>query len=288
MTEVDVSNSSSPCNSGDNSYYDLSCWDAILKVVEESEIELRPKEIMTKVVSERFRRDMNHSTVKVLLRRLLNTGLIIQPYPGAYCSQRIHGVRFVPLRVHNVVFTVEGFSIGEHWEWREVVGAVGLRVVFGTERDKVSCFVSCDVGMDCNACLFAVRRCLEVTEQRLGRKVEGVTLKTFEANKDYVGYRLDGVTCLTVTGLYETVERVYQKTDGIVRHEVKVTKPTGLDEFMTLIQGGVPTYNIAQSSFALVQEVRKLTEAVKATNSVVFDQGRLVKALCERVWKDQK
>lgn len=282
MTDPDLSVSSSIlCNASDNSYYGLNLRDKILKVVDECEEEITPI-----AIARRFKG--NPSSVRVFLRRLLEQGRVLQPYPGAYCNERIHGVRFLPLRVHNLCFTVEGAGVVEHWEWGESVGVVGLKVVFGTERDKVSCFVSCDVGMDRNTCLFALEKCIGVIETKLGHVVEDVVVRTFEANKDYSGARLDGVHCLTVKGLFDVVERVYQKEANLVRHELKVSRPTGLEAFIGLLQGGVTQYNANQATFILTQKVNELIEAVKSNNGQVLNLTRVTEALFNHQVKELK
>lgn len=264
--------SSMPCNLSDNCYYGLNLREKILKVLDECEEEITPVE-----VARRFHG--NPSSVRVFLRRLLEQGRVLQPYPGAYCNERIHGVRFLPLKVHNIVFTVEEAGVEEHWEWKEEVGLVSLKVIFGTERDKVSCFISCDVGMDRNTCIFALEKCVGVIEQKLGHVVEDVVVRTFEANKDYSGARLDGVHCLTVKGLFDVVERVYQKEANLVRHELKVSSPTGLEAFIGLLQGGVSQYNVTQANYALIQKVNELSEVLKSTNSNVLQLTKVTEAM---------
>ncbi len=193
-------------------------------------------------------------------------------------------MRFAPLCVHNVCFTVENVTVGEHWIHEETVGAVKLRVIFGVERDRVSCFVSCDTGMDRNACQFAIKRCVEIAEGRLGHKIGELVLKTLEANKDFVGCRLDGVTCLTVQGLSDTIERVYQKADG-VRHEAKISKSMGLAELESLFQGGIAQYNVTQANFVMIQELRKVVETQKVLDAHVGELTKITQALFERQLK---
>ena len=165
----------------------------------------------------------------------------------------------------------------------ETVGTVKVRVIFGTERDKVSIFISCDAGMDKNSCLLALDKGFGIVRGRLGKDLEQVYLKTFELNRDYLGVRVDRPTCITRVGLYDMVERIYQKEEG-VRHEWKINKEMPLAEFEALLQGGVTSYNLMQANFALVQEVKRLTEAQKMTNSQLVEQGRLLEAIIKRIW----
>ncbi len=197
-------------------------------------------------------------------------------------------MRFLPLKVHNIIFTVEEAGVVEHWEWKEAVGLVALKVVFGTEHDKVSCFISCDVGMDRNTCLFALEKCIKVIESRLGHVLEDVVVRTFEANKDYSGARLDGVHCLTVKGLFDVVERVYQKEENLVRHELKVSQPTSLEQFIGLLNGGVSQYQMNQAVFSIIQELKTVAEAVKSNTGHVCDLAKVTEAMFNHQVKELK
>jgi hypothetical protein len=57
----------------------------VLKLIDESEIELAPYEIAKKTHAKR-------SSVRVILRKLLDRDLILQPYPGAYCNKITYGM----------------------------------------------------------------------------------------------------------------------------------------------------------------------------------------------------
>jgi hypothetical protein len=97
-------------NRCDNSYSPQSGFsveERILKLIDESEIELAPFEVARKVHAKR-------STVRVILRKLLDRGLILQPYPGAYCNKITYGMRFIPICVHNVGLRFFAGTIS-HW-----------------------------------------------------------------------------------------------------------------------------------------------------------------------------
>jgi hypothetical protein len=258
-------------------YNGLPLREAIVKVVQESEIELTPLQIAQKLQA-------NHSSVRVYLPQLVAQNRLVTPYPGAYCSQITHGVRFQGLKVHNIV-AVGWADVDVHWEVTEVVGTVKVRVVFGTERKKVSVFVSCDAGMDKNGCLLALHRGFDIVKAKLGKDLEQIELKTFELNRDYLGVRVDTPICITQKGLFDIVERVYQKEEG-VRHEWKVSKNMSLLEFESLLQGGVTAYNVTQSSFALITEVRKLAEALKSTNEHLVSQSKILEAVVNWIYKN--
>jgi len=173
-----------------NSWYSLPTKEKILRVVEESEVELTPKEISS-------RSGVNHSTTRFYLRELLKENKIVQPYRGAYCSKIIHGMIFVPLRVHNIVVTSSAPWLDFSDDVVEWTGSVKVRVQFGLQRRKITGRISCDAGMDVNACLFALNRFFDLVKERTGRVLEEVVVRTFEVNRDISGLRLNGYKCYT-------------------------------------------------------------------------------------------
>lgn len=249
----------------------------IIELIESSEIELSPIQIAQKL-------NANHSSVRVYLPQLVAQNKILTPYPGYYCSKSTHGVRFGGLRVHNIV-AVADVCVGVHFEDVVVVGDVKVRVVGGVERQRVSVFVSCDAGMDRNSCLLALDKGFGLAKLRLGFEVEDIVLKTFELNRDYLGVRVDRATCLTRRGLYDVVERVYSKGEGVVRHEHKISRDMGVKEFESLLMGGVSGYNVTQANFALIQEVKKLTDAVKMNNSLLVGQSKILEGVVNFIYK---
>lgn len=264
-------------SASDSAMEGLSLRERIVKAVEASEIELTPLQIAEKVHA-------NHSTVRVYLPQLVAQNRIVTPYKGAYCSKITHMVMSQNLKVHNIVVVGE-VGVDSHFDVTEVVGSVKVRVVFGVQRQKVSIFISCDAGMDKNSCLLAMDKGFGIVRAKLGRDLENIQLKTFELNRDYLGVRVDRATCVTRVGLYDMVERVYQKEEG-VRHEWKISKSMPLNEFEALLQGGVTGYNITQANFALVQEVKKLTEALKFTNDQLFQQGKVLEGILQWIYKN--
>ena len=264
LVEGSGKKSSKSGNTCDNSYSSRSGFsveERVLRAIDESEIELAPFEIARKVHGKR-------STVRVILRKLLDRGLFLQPYPGAYCNKITYGMRFVPLCVHNI--SIRSFVSGalRHWEVTEVVGGVKLHVCFGSERRKISGYIACDVGgMTHDACLLALNRWFDLAEGKLDRALADLELLTFECNKDYFGVRIDGVQCVTKKDLYGMIERVYQKEENLVRKEWKVSQPMSVNKFEEAIKKGVAEHDRVQAGFELKEEVRRVSEAVKFTNS---------------------
>jgi hypothetical protein len=243
----------------------------VLRAVENSEIELTPAEIARKIHAPNKPSTGQYTTVRVFCRRLLEKGAIRQPYPGAYCSKITHGVRFEPLSVHNI--TLRSFVCQDiaHWEKDEVVGGVKIHVCFGSERRKVTGYIACDVGgMSHDACLLALNRWFDLVNSRLGFQLNDLEILTFECNKDYHGIRLDGVQCITRTGLSGMIDRIYQKEDAMVRAECKVITPVSVNKLEQAL-GNFEGFQSSQQLYEIKREVMRNTEAVKFNNSRLLD-----------------
>jgi len=226
----------------------------ILQTVNDSETELFPKQIADLT-------GFNHSTVKNYCRTLLAEGKIIQPYRGTYASKITYGMMIAPVRVHNVILTVDYPDLEVSKDVSEVIGGVKVRVQFGLQRKKITIRLSCSRGMGRDAFLLALYRAYDVIEDFTEYFPLNVVLKTFELNRDIAGVRIDGVKSFTRSGFEGFVERIYQR-DGSVRSEVKVSGSMEIRQLEALLMGGVPTSNVVQTQFMLIQEVKKLTQAV--------------------------
>ena len=260
------------CHSSGHSDAKLSLDKRILIVIEEAELELTPLGIGQNLHEKYPDYPINQASIRKYCRRLLQMNKLLQPYPGAYCNKITYGMRFVPLTVHNIGLRVSLSEDIESWVCDEFVGDVKVHVCFGSERRKVSGYIANDRGMGKDACLLAVHRWFDVAEKHLGRALpEPLEVTSFEQNRDFNGLRIDGVQCVTKKGLDGIIERVYQKEEGLVRAEHKVSKSMTFTEFESLLNGGVPGYNQTQAQFALMQQVGQLTEALKFTNSRLLD-----------------
>jgi hypothetical protein len=261
----------------------------ILTVVTEAELELTPLGIAQKLHAKYPTFEINHASIRKYCRRLLQQNKLLQPYPGAYCNKITYGMRFVPLTVHNVGLRVNLCEDVESWVCDEFVGDVKVHVCFGSQRRKVSGYIANDFGMGKDACLFAIHRWFDIAEQRLGRSLpEPLELTSFEQNRDYNGLRIDGVQCVTKKGLDGMIERVYQKEEGLVRAEHKVSKSMTFTEFESLLQGGVAGYNQTQAQFALMQQVGALTNALKFTNSRLLEIEKQNQAMMKFIMKQNE
>ncbi|GAI43449.1 unnamed protein product [marine sediment metagenome] len=98
----------------------------ILEYINSSEIELFPRQISTRL-------NINHSTTKNYLRRLLEEGKIIQPYKGTYASKITYGMMIAPIRCHNLILQVNAPWLGFSDDLTEWTGDVKVRVQFGLQ-----------------------------------------------------------------------------------------------------------------------------------------------------------
>ena len=171
MVVTPVTSSCNTCNTSYNSYgsYGYSVEAQVLHAIEDSEIELTPAEIARKIHAPNKPTKGQYTTVRVFCRRLLEKEQICQPYPGAYCNKITHGVRFMPLSVHNISLRSFVCQDVKHWESDEFVGGVKIHVCFGSERRKISGYIACDVGgMSHDACLLALNRWFDLVNDHLG------------------------------------------------------------------------------------------------------------------------
>ncbi len=253
MVEASDNTANTPTNRCCNSWHPLKprgIEALTYQIIDASEVELKPCEIARKIHAPRKPTPGQYSTVRFFCSKLLQKGLIIQPYPGAYCNKITYGVRFVPLSVHNISLRSFVCQDVKHWEMDEFVGGVKIHVCFGSERRKISGYLACDVGgMSHDACLLALNRWFDLVNDRLGFQLNDLEILTFECNKDYHGIRLDGVQCITKVDLYGMVERVYQKEEALVRKERKVTKPMSVNRFEQAIAKGFADTERSQHAF---------------------------------------
>jgi hypothetical protein len=254
----------------------------VYHVIDASEVELKPCEIARIIHSSKKPEQITsgqYTTVRVACRKLLDKGLIVQPYDGSYCNKITHGVRFVPLCVHNVTLLAKVCQNLKHWESDEFVGGVKIHVCFGKERKQVSGYIACDVGgMSHDACLLALNRWFEIVEGRLGYCLQDLVLQTVEFNKDYHGCRIDGMQCVTKQDLYGVIDRTYQKEEDVIRRERKICKPMTMNKFEAEIHRQLDDIGTGQGLFELKEEVRQLKEAMKFSNSRQLELERLLEA----------
>ena len=251
-------------------------------IIDASEVELKPCEIARIIHSGKKPKDITpgqYTTVRVVCAKLLQKGLVVQPYPGAYCNKITYGVRFVPLCVHNISLRSFVCQDVKSWEKDEFVGGVKIHVCFGSERRKISGYIACDVGgMSHDACMLALHRWFDIAEGRLGFALADLELLTFEFNKDYHGVRIDGVQCITKTDLLGIIDRTYQKEEDVIRRERKFTKSMSVNKFEQEIRKGTFEIEKSQERYELQQEVKRNSEALKFTNSRLLQMEKMQEA----------
>lgn len=190
---------------------------------------------------------------------------------------------FNGIKVHNIVVGAKA-KIDFHFDIIEKIAGVKIEVEGGKQRGNVTVYISCDAGMDRNTCFLAMDKGFGIAKEKLGEDLTDIELKTFEINRDYLGTRIDRKTCITKKGLYDMVERVYQKEQG-VRHEWKVSTPMPISDFESLLMGGMSNYNSMQANYMLVQETKRLTDVLKSVNQRVLEQGEVIKVLVTELIK---
>ena len=234
----------------------------ILKVLRENERPLKPKEIA-------FYAKLNRSTARVYLRRLLEQGEVSQPYPQAYVTKTVHAMAKGLVRVHNLVLGVDAPGLGrgvprfEGW-----FGGVKVRVLFGFRRARITGFVSCDEGMDFDKTVLVIDKFKQVVYERTGAKIgDGeINIVTCELNEDRRDIRLDGLKSVTVKDFVGSLERIYNKGEGL-RSEVKV-KPQSLESIFTALKGGPAFTQLLGVVYAQGKVLEEVREAIKFQNRV--------------------
>ncbi len=270
-------------NTSLNSLVSSRSWsieNRVFHVIDAAEIELRPAEIARKLHAPKKPTRGQYTTVRGVIRKLLEKGLILQPYLGSYCNKITYGVRFNPLAVHNISLRSFVCQDIKSWEKDEFVGGVKIHVCFGAERRKISGYIACDVGgMSHDACLLALNRWFDITQDHLGWQLNDLQILTFECNKDYHGIRVDGLQCITRTDLFGMIERVYQKEENLVRKEQKTVVPMSINKFEEAIAKGFNDSANSQANFEIRREVKGNSDALKFTNSRLLGMERLLEAL---------
>ena len=264
----------------------------VYQTIDASEVELKPCEIARVIHAPKKPKQIKpgqYTTVRVACRNLLGKGLIVQPYEGTYCNKITHGVRFVPLCVHNVTLLAEVCQNLKSWQTDEFVGGVKIHVCFGKERKQISGYIACDVGgMSHDCCRFALNRWFEIVEGRLGYCLQDLVLQTVEFNKDYRGARIDGFQCVTKMDLYGIIDRTYQKEADVIRRERKVTQPMSINKFEAEIHRQIDDIGKGQGLFELQQEVKRLGETQKFSNSRSLEIERLLGAMYQEIRKSPR
>ncbi len=246
----------------------------ILEYIDSIGFEETPKDIATKL-------GMNHNSVKVYLRRLLERNFVYQPHRGYYASKknlvtldthpggRVTGVSEVALpKIHNIRLKIEGL-IGVGLV-REIELGSASATVTGSENDVANVMVDCYPGVSLDYAGFkllmaSLRNALSVP------KNAPIYVTSFELNHDFAGIQLDGCKSMTLRAFDGSFERLYNKYRNVVRREVRPVGKTSPEAISALLRGGVTGYNLLQLVSLLINEIRGYTEAQKYTNRILSD-----------------
>jgi len=253
----------------------------ILDELKKASEPLTPKQV-------HVRTRIRHNTVRVYVRQLRTEGLVDQPYPGAYSYKTQPRCEEPPPRVQNLILSVAAPWLRNKIETiKEQVGDVGIRIIFGVKRRKVTGLISREQGMDYTQTIMALELFRLFIAQRTDQDIDydKIEVHSCEFLEDYSQLRLDGVKCVTVKSFLGDLERVYNREHGL-RSEVKV-QPQDVNTIMTLLKGGVSSYNILQGQFLMVQKIEHLTEAVKGSNRLTSTLIGLMKELLDRRLRDE-
>jgi len=254
--------------SGHFNYLDLPSekYERILETIENSSFPITPKEISSLT-------GIRHSTVRKYVKRLEGLSYIWRPFFGHYVSTKNlftlgrSVVKSDCPRLHCLRFRIVGFT-GSVRSYTRNFGDVKVSYQpynNGTVTVFVDCFDSYSLDY------VAFRLLVELVKNELGLEDwEKVTVSSFEFNNDFKDIRLDGAKAVTLRSFDGSFRRVYQKHFGI-RDEVKVVGSTRVEDVMTLLQGGVESYNFSRLLFGLIEQVRLEREAVKFQSGLVID-----------------
>jgi len=115
-----------------------------------------------------------------------------------------------------------------------------------------------------------------------------VEVVRYELNHDFKRVQLDGCQALTLKSFDGSIERIYNKGDGVFRSEVKPVKGVDPLAVHALLKGGLTDYFLTQTSYMLVQEVRNLVEAVKFGNAQNIQIKQLFEEYFKRLWREKE
>ena len=247
----------------------LSKKETIVKILETERSPLTPKQITWHSKADSRFEALNHNTVKVYCRQLLHRMKIQQPLHGYYeVTKTMYGVGMTPVRVHDLRLVWRVGLFKSVYKFSDVVGGVKIECQYGSKRGKVSAMVACDKGFDFHTVCFAVDLIKRIAWEKAGVNLDAVPCEVCcELNEDYVGVRLDGIKCATVKSFLGDLERIYNK-DDLLRSEVKIGK-TDLASVYVMLKGGVTPYNILQTQYMILQEIKRVASALEAQNKLV-------------------
>ncbi|RLG51049.1 MAG: hypothetical protein DRO00_07825 [Thermoproteota archaeon] len=236
----------------------------ILEAIRKSDHPVTPKEIA-------FQTGIKYNTTRKYIYKLRKLGLIKRVRRGYYTSldipppmgwQAPQNARFFKIpRVHDLFLSwTPPFHIRKHKSKEVKIGVVKVTVTLGTKRNKVSGVISVPddhPGLDDAAYLLALDKFCSLVEKLTGVRpqLEDVIVKNYHLS-GHVKVSETPAKELTVADFSGWFLRFYQKTDEVMRVEA-YAGPTTADQIAVLLQGGLPAFQVVQSTALLVNEVRK-------------------------------
>ena len=147
---------------------------------------------------------------------------------------------------------------------------VRLTVRFGVKRGKISVVIGCSRGLGFSEWLLVLDKIDSVCSCR-GFTGLDWTVSMAEFFNDMESRRLDGVSGLTITDFRGFMEKVYEKPDGVVRHERRVNVSFPVEVVTSFLSGGLDSVNVVERLEAMESQLAALTEAVKWKNRYIAD-----------------
>lgn len=243
----------------------------IVQKIEEAQYPISPREIasLTK---------LNPNSVRSYLSKLTYKGVIERVRRGKYRINEGYGYPLIRPRVQNIRgYCVVGVVVDEELIFR--VGGVGFLLWFNVGRGRVSFVVSCDVGLDHYGVDF-VRDKLESVCAERGLVDLDWVLDSFEVLRDHDGVRLEGVSCVTFSGLSGFLEKFYNR-DGM-RHERRVSGAgIGFTELTDFLDGGLDRLRVVDAVSELSRRIGALEVSSKRGNKVLIESRNGVQALMD-------
>jgi len=219
---------------------------------------------------------LNPRSVRARLSELRRRGRVVRPFHGFYLIDEVDGG--VLPRVQNLVVVgdVVCGCVVEHERVERVWGGLRVFVEFGVRFNRVSWVLACGGGVD----LVGLRLCrafVEALVECRGLVVGVWFVHNVEQLRDFMGVRLDGLSCLTLDALDSFLEKVYERDCG-VRREVRSSRVRGLDELVGLLQGDVPEYMVVRGLHLLQEDVAGMRGGLDRVVDHVVALNRIVKA----------
>ena len=187
-----------------------------------------------------------HNTIKTILRRLLNKGIIksIASAQGYYALAENSTHMMLFYNVQNAIIQVESDKISIDEEINEeenLENIIKFNLVIGAKSKKATFTVSSDYPFNFTSLVGYVHMFQEkmVRLCKFKPKLDEINIRTFEINHDHLGYRVDGLSSYTIRNAIADF-KLYNKKNG-VREEYKIKVPIPFRFIQTLIEQGITT-----------------------------------------------